>query len=70
MRHWRHSRPILLNLGVRRLVVAETEGDKPYTQTASEMSDNCLLASKFDLFEAEFIVGYTCPPVWHSLTGG
>ena len=66
MRHGRRSRPILLNLGVRRLVVAETEVE----QTASEMSNNCLLASKFDLFEAEFIVGYTCPPVWHSLTGG
>ena len=43
----------MLNLGVRRLVGAEPEVDKsPYAQTASERSNKCLLASKFDLSEA------------------
>ena len=30
MRHGRRSRPILLNLGVRRLVVTEPDVDKSY----------------------------------------
>ena len=57
MRHGRRSRPTLLNLGVRRLVGAEPEVDKFYTQTALERSNNCLLASKFDLSKAAFVVG-------------
>lgn len=67
MRHGLRSRQTLLNLGVRRLVVAEPDADKSYTQTTSERSNSCLLTSKFDLSEDAFIVG---PPVWHSLTGG
>ena len=67
MRHGRRNRPTLLNLGVRRLVVAEPDADKSYTQTTSEKSNSCLLTSKFDLSEDAFIVE---PSVWHSLTGG
>ena len=52
MRHGRRSRSTLLNLGVRRLVGAEPEVDKSYTQTASERSNNCLMTSKFDLSKA------------------
>ena len=58
MRHGRRSRPTLLNLGVRRLVVTEPDVDKSYTQTSSERSNSCLLTSKFDLSEAAYVVDY------------
>ena len=59
MRYGRRSRPILLNLGVRLLsLVPNPWYIKLYTQTASERSNNCLLASKFDLSEAAFVVSY------------
>ena len=62
MRHGRLSRPTLLNLGVRRPLGAEPEVDKPYTQTASDMSNSCLLTSKFDQSEAAFVI-VTSPAV-------
>ena len=68
MRHGRLSRPTLLNLGVRRPLGAEPEVDKPYTQTASDRSNSCLLTSKFDLSEAAFVI--VTSTVWLRLTGG